>query len=390
MRITRDKWETFFLGWAAFGVYFFAATFFWASGTAPLRTAFYLFLLVPFLMVLPWRKFRIQEYGGKFTVVALLFAGYLALSALWGKPSDFTVYLKQWLFLAFWLCGVSWVFYHRNFNIQRLYLVLVVVGAICALSSVLFFYAYKVHPLTERLHGMGLAENPTIVAQIFGVPTLLAFVMSLQSSSWRTSQLWFLGIAVCILPVLMSQTRGAILSLALTSIVALLIIRPRISIWLPQILFVLILAILLLLTVDIEALLATREGGGLSLRDVIWAELLHRSIENPLFGIGLEYDSRIDIADVGLFHHAHNSWIDILYYSGLCGLAFAGWHFLLLLRGFSKNPNILPVYMWFIFGCMSQFTNGSALIAAPDAEWLMYWVPAGLLAALISSRQYAS
>jgi hypothetical protein len=389
MQITREKWEAFFLSWAAFGVYFFTATFFWASGTAPLRTVFYLFLLIPFLMVLPWRKWRMQEYGGKYTLVALAFTGYLALSSLWGKPSDFSTFLKQWLLLAFWLCGVSWVFYHRNFDVQKLYRVLVSVGAITAIFSVTAFYWHKGNNLNMRLEGMGLAENPTIVAQIFGVVALLGYVLSLQSSSWRISQLWFLVAIVCSLPMFFSQSRGAGLSLLIASIISLVIIRPPRSIWIPQIAAGLFVGLLLLFTLDIDLLMKSR-ASSLSERDVIWIELICRSLENMVFGIGLENDARIIIPDVDVFHHAHNSWIDILYYSGWCGLALGLWHLLILLRGFTKKTEILPIYLWFIFGCMCQFTNGSALISAPDAEWWMYWVPAGLLAALVSSRRYDS
>lgn len=390
MKIAKESWEKFFLSWAALGIYFFVATFFWASGTAPLRTIFYLFLLFPLLMVLPWRKWNYYQYGGQFTVSALLFSGYLMLSCLWGKPTDIGIYFKQWLFLAFWLCGVSWVFYCRDFNIQRFYRVVVLVAAVFGLATTSFFYLYKGHNLLERLQGMGLLENPTIVAAAFGAAALLAYIISLQSPIWRFSQWWFLVAIVCALPVLLSQTRGALLALSLTSVASLLIIRPKYSIWIPQISIVFIVATLLILIVDIESLLAVREGGALSLRDVIWLELFQRVCDNLWFGLGMEIDSRISITNVGVFHHAHNSWIDILYYSGICGLLLALWHLGLLLCRFSTHPDVLPVYMWLIFGCINLFTNGSTLLAAPDAEWLLYWVPAAILAALISSRRYAS
>lgn len=385
MAITRIKWESFCLGWAAFGLYFFLAAYFWSSGVAPLRSVFYLFVLLPFLLILPIRKWRLSECGGAYTLSALLFAGYSALSTQWGKSSDLGVYIKQFVFIAFWLCGTAWMFYARKIDMQRLYRVLIAMGAICGLITVLFFYAYKGHALTIRLEGMGLAENPTIVAQIFGVAALLAYILSLQSGRWPIAQLFFVIAIVCAFPVLLSQTRGAALALILTSLLALFIIRPKISIWGPQIAFALLVIAMLLL--DLDGLMQNR-GVGWSFRDVIWKELIHRSIEHPFFGLGLEYNSRIIIPDVDVFHHAHNSWIDILYYTGLVGLLLALWHLLLLLRSFNKSPDILPVYLWLIFGCLCQFTNGSTFMTAPDAKWWMYWVPAGLLAALISSRRY--
>ncbi len=88
-----------------------------------------------------------------------------------------------------------------------------------------------------------------------------------------------------------------------------------------------------------------------------------------------------------MFHHAHNSWIDILYYTGLIGLILALWHWVLLARSFSRDRDILPLYLWLAFGSLCLFTNGSSLLTRPDAQWLMYWVPAGLLAAVVMSRR---
>ena len=130
-----------------------------------------------------------------------------------------------------------------------------------------------------------------------------------------------------------------------------------------------------------------KRGISFSFRDAIWVELLDRSLERPLFGLGLERDSRIIIPDVDVFHHAHNSWIDILYYTGLIGLLLALWHWVLLARSFSRDRDILPLYLWLAYGSLCLFTNGSSLLTRPDAQWLMYWVPAGLLAAVVMSRR---
>lgn len=378
--------EKFCLGWAAFGLYFFLSAFFWASGPAPLRVVFYLFLLIPFFCVLPWRKFRLEEYGGYYTVAALSFATYSVLASLWGDAADFGFFLKQWFFLAFWLCGLAWVFYHRPVKVQRLYLMVMLVGAVCSLSSLYIFYVHQQNPLATRLNGFGLAENSTIVAQIFGVATLLAYIGSLQATSWKRSPGYFILALICALPVLMSQTRGAALALILVAFAALLIVRPQWRIWVPQVVLGIVAVTVFFTLTNMEEVLQNR-GISLSYRNVIWIELFSRALENPLFGIGYEENSRIIIPDVDVFHHAHNSWVDILYYSGLIGLALALWHWLLLLRSFSRDRDILPLYLWLAYGCICLFSNGSSLLTRPDQQWLMYWVPAGILAALVMSRR---
>ena len=389
MRLRAMKWarrESFCLGWAAIGIYLFLSAFFWASGPAPLRAVFYLFLLLPFLLVLPWRKWRSEEYGGYFTISALVFAAYCVLTSLWGRASDFDFFLKQWLFLAFWLCGVAWLFYHRPVNLQRLYLVVICIGVVCSLVTVYFFYAYKNYSIAARLSGFGLAENSTIVAQIFGVAALLAYLKSLQAENWKLSPVFFIGAMICALVIMMSQSRGAAMALVLVCFAGLLIVRPRPLIWVPQVTLALVGILALFVLTNMDDVLEKR-GISFSFRDAIWVELLDRSLERPLFGLGLERDSRIIIPDVDVFHHAHNSWIDILYYTGLIGLLLALWHWVLLARSFSRDRDILPLYLWLAYGSLCLFTNGSSLLTRPDAQWLMYWVPAGLLAAVVMSRR---
>jgi O-antigen ligase len=170
----------------------------------------------------------------------------------------------------------------------------------------------------------------------------------------------------------------------LVCLAGLLIIRPRPLIWVPQVALVVIGALALFLLTPMAEVLQKR-GVSFSLRDAIWVELLDRSLERPLFGLGLERDSRIIIPDVDVFHHAHNSWLDILYYTGAIGLLLALWHWVLLARSFSRDRDILPLYLWLAYGSLCLFTNGSGLLTRPDAQWLMYWVPAGLLAAIVMS-----
>src|SRR5690606_38827988 len=93
----KDFREKIAWAWAAMGLYLFLSAFFWASGPAPLRSVYYLFLIAPLLLVLPWQKFRLQTYGGYYTVAALIFAGYSVLSTFWGESGDFGFYAKQWL-----------------------------------------------------------------------------------------------------------------------------------------------------------------------------------------------------------------------------------------------------------------------------------------------------
>ena len=384
--LARDKREAFCLKWIGLGVYMFVAAFFWASGPATLRSVFYLFLLIPLLAVLPWRRWRWDEYGGYFTISALVFAASSVVASLWGDSWNFDFFFKQWIMLAFWLCGTGWLFYCRPINLQRFYSVVIAVGCVSAFITIYLFITDKTYGAEARLSGFGLAENSTVVAQIFGVAALLAYLKSLQASSLKSAWLYFVVTLVCGLVIVLSQTRGATLALAVVALAALIIVRPPLRIWGPQLLLVLVAVAIGLAWLGVDYLLEQR-GTAFSHRDIIWRELLCRVLEHPLIGIGYVEDSRIIIPDVDVYHHAHNSWLDILYYGGAIGLLLALWHGVLLARSFLRDSDGLPLYLWWVYGCLCLATNGSSLLTRPDAQWLMYWVPAGLLAALIMRRR---
>jgi hypothetical protein len=375
----QTKWEKFATNWIALGVYVFVLAFFWASGTANIRTTFYVFILLPWLFYIPWKKAHWQDFGGVYTALGLLLTGYIALSSLWGKENDVGEFARHWLMLAIWLTTTAWVIARGHINLERLLSYLVVVACISAVPEIIYFYLSTGYTLAVRLHGHGLAENPTLLAQLFGAACIIAYVKSMRSSARPVILLWFAASVICALPILLSQSRGALVALAIVGLAALIICRPRKSIIIWQIVLGCIALSLLLSQLDIISLLEKR-GVDTNGRDDIWFTVLARVYEVPLFGIGAEYNARLTIPDVGIFHHAHNSWLDILYFSGLVGVFIALYHLWLLLSVFKRDSaTILPLYLWFVFGCICLFTNGPHLLMPINAHWWVYWIPVGLL-----------
>jgi len=381
-----NKFERFCRVWLLSGVFVFVTSFFWASGTAPLRNIFYLAIVLPVLFILPWRSFSFQEYGGYFTLSALVFAGYSVLSSLWSVAPDMGRYVKILLFLMVWLGGLAWLFSNVAFSSQRLYQVIVGGGVVGAALTVFLFYSLHGYHSSFRMTGQGLVENPTVVAQLFGVPALLAYILLLRAPTQSARFLLLTSMLVCLAPVFLSQTRGAMVAWLVSAIFALIATRPKFIIWLLHLILVVVSLALVSLVIDWDLIFQQR-GTILSYRDVIWLEVLSRVAENILFGIGIEHKALITIEGQGVFEHSHNSWLDILYYSGLIGVVLAIWHVLLLFKSAVLTDDELPLVAWLLFGCICLFTNGSHLLTAPDAQWWVYWVPAALLAAQITRRR---
>ncbi|HEY0894326.1 MAG TPA: hypothetical protein VGE32_14795, partial [Cellvibrio sp.] len=78
---------------------------------------------------------------------------------------------------------------------------------------------------------------------------------------------------------------------------------------------------------------------------------------------------------------AHNAWLDILYRTGVVGLGLALIHLVLLLWSARQHRNLAPLALWLVYGCGCLFVDSRSLFWEIDAKWLLYWVPAALLAA---------
>lgn len=370
------------LSWAGWGFFAFVTAFIWSPSRDGLDVVFYLGFFIPLLLVLPWQKPRMAEYGGWFSVTALAYAGVAVIAALWGEPGDLGFFFWQWVVLAFWLCGVSWLASRRELDLRQLYHLMIVIGLIVGFTS--FAYFYSRHPLSERLIGWSVARNPTVIAQVFGSVAIVAYVLSLQAKNLRTSLLYFLATLLLLVPLIFSQSRGPALAFVVMALAALLLVRPTWAVFTVQVFAALLAVILALLVTDVGHILADR-GISMSLRDVIWRDVWQLALESPLWGAGSEKMDHLHLPS-GYFHHPHNAWLDIFYRTGAVGLVLAVAHLWVVLRSFRKVDTMLPLYMWLGFGCICLFSDSRVLFWELNAKWFLYWIPAGLIGALITAR----
>src|SRR6187402_249118 len=117
------------LSWSATGLLLFVSAFLWAPSRDGLQGVYYLAFFLPMALLLLARKPGFSEYGGWITLTALLYAGFAALSSLWGTtPGDLGFFIFQWCVLAVWLCGASLLFARRDIDLQRYYTWLIILG----------------------------------------------------------------------------------------------------------------------------------------------------------------------------------------------------------------------------------------------------------------------
>jgi O-antigen ligase len=360
----------------------FVTSFIWSPSRDGLDVVFYLCFFIPFLLVLPWQKPQPTEYGGWLSLTALAYAGVAAIASLWGEPSDFGFFVWQWITLAFWLCGVSWLACYRELDLRRLYHAMILIGFLVGFTSVIYFYSN--HSLSERLVGWSVARNPTVIAQIFGSIAIVAYVLSLQAKNLRASLLYFFATLLLIMPMVLSQSRGPALAFVAMAFVAILLVRPARIFVVVQCFATLLAVVLVMLFTDAASILSER-GISMSMRDIIWRDVLILALDSPVFGVGSERMDHLQLPS-GYFHHPHNAWLDIFYRTGALGLMLALVHLWVLVRSYKPIESSLPLYVWFGFGCICLFTDSRVLFWELNAKWFLYWIPAGLIGAVVAAR----
>ncbi len=369
--------------WVTVGFLVFITAFLWAPSRDGLEGIYALAIFIPMLCLLPWRKPSLAEYGGTFTVLGLLFAGYSTATAFWAPDSDPGFFILQFFILASWLCGLGWMAQRSLIDLSRAITILIAVGTVLSITNLIAFYIDN--PFSERLDGWSVTRNPNHIGSIFGILTLLAYIEWLRAKGFKQSLWLFCGLVILLASVAASQTRAAFIALALLMPLAALIYCCNLGKWLLQLaILLLIAATIYLYREQVQEILFAR---GLSIRDVIWSEVFARSWQDhALLGIGLEKEGRIQLSDGSVFNHAHNAWLDIFYRTGLVGVVLSLAYFGYLLRHALSHRELYPLLLWLVFGCIYSLVDSRGFFWQIDPKWFCIWLPAGMIGALISAK----
>jgi hypothetical protein len=390
--------------YASVGILVFLTSFFWAPTRDFMHVVYGLAFFAPILLVLVLRKPNFSQYGGWFTGFALLYAGYASISTLWSDAPRLEFFVQHFLFLAVWLAGTAWLASRNQLNIERVYRVLILFGALCSIVFQFMFHArgYFVGydpSLGTRLGftSFGVTRNPNTIGFIFGAMTLVAYVWWLQSKGRREGVVRFLLLLINGSAVLATQSRGPILALAFALGLGFALYRGPSRKWKTHILAVLFLFGGFIVAIQ-QQLIPNRWNSASmasSMRPEIWQHMIIKTVDEHLwFGEGLVKTTRIHVPGeetrLPFTHHAHNAFVDAFYWTGLVGLLLMCAHMIYVLRHWSNSPKMLPLFLWFLFGCLTALVDRPGFFEHMNPHWFVYWIPAGLIAALVMTEKQKS
>ncbi len=371
------------------GVVLFLLGFYVLPDKSAVKTVFYLLVLLPCLLkLMPPIREGFPPLIPPVTS-ALAFCLYMATTLFWGaddwQDSWFHFY-KQVIAILAWLTACIWVARNAPALFDMLPRLIVWTGTVVTAITMAAYFSEPGFP-TVRMSGLGAIDNELIAAQCMGSAGILGYGLGKKQFPDRTFNPYFAVAAFTYCGVLLTQSRGPIAYMPLVLLLALFLYRPSSR----QLLLkfgagALLLLALVALNMHLSPAIEQR---GLSYRDVIWKHVFAEFSASPIRGIGISEHARVIVGGIDT-SHSHNAWLDIMRFGGLIGLGLSLWHLAACLRHWRRYHEYTHVYLWFIFGCLSAFTNGKCFLSSPGWIWLYYWMPAGLICGIQASRQSPS
>ncbi|MFJ4154482.1 O-antigen ligase family protein [Pseudomonas sp. NPDC089752] len=361
--------------WLGIGLVWFLGAIALAPSNKVYQQGLVLFLWLPTL-VLAWsaRAVLVEAWRRQAALwgSVLLLMAWCAVSLFWSSAEEPVREAKRLVYIVVFLLAFPLLAQAGTTRIRHLLQLGSGLLAIAALISIVHFYGLQDHPLIGRLYGIGEISHPILGAYVVGCAALLLLY---QLPHQRIYQLgWILALACLGAFIMLSQSRGAVLALLLTVLIAPLWLRTRYSSTLAALALV---ATGLTFYVAYDLISAR----GSSYRPEIFAAALQMIGEHPWTGLGLGASYKV-FAAATEFDHTHNMFTHVAVELGWPGMLLwtAVWLFTLaeIVRARHLLLGKLLLGLW-IFSTLAMQFDAASLTATPRAEWFISWLVVGLV-----------
>jgi len=360
--------------WLGLGLVWFLAAIALAPSNKVYQQGLVLFLWLPTLL-LAWSARDVLAQAWKrqpalWTSVLLLLA-WSGVSLVWSPAEDPGREIKRLLYILVFLLAFPLLAQAGLTRIRQLLQLGSALLAIAALVSVINFYGLQEMPWRLRLAGIGEISHPILGAYVIASAVLFLLY---QPPRQRGTQLAWLAALACLGAfVILSQSRGAILALVITVVIAPLWFRDRHS----RVFSILAVFATGLALSTVYDLIAER---GSSYRPEIFHAVLDMIAEHPWTGLGLGAGYHVNAAGQQ-FEHTHNMFTHAAVEMGLPGMLLwvAVWLFALaeILRARATLLGKLLLGFW-VYSTLAMQFDAASLTGTPRAEWFISWLPVGL------------
>jgi len=352
------------------------------------RNFYYIFIFLPALIIfLRDHSLKTVTHENLFLFI-LLFLLYMALSLgwsehrTWNELFDTTRYIL--LILSFPLV-ITLALRNGGWQIDDLLWWSMLGISIVALITIITFYTNNSFPY-DRLEGLGrTVSNPTTNANMHGLFAIIGLTFLVQNRKrvdlfLPAQTITLLSTFILCSYVILTQTRGALLALIVATSL-LLILNKK---W-KAILLLALIAVATIASIELSESIRGLFERGPGTRPYIWLESLRLVAEKPLFGHGVATEIEFRFlfnGDTRTYGNPHNIILYILVHYGLLGLFLWSILSLYAIRSATYIGNTTKIWsliVILVYCLTAMMFNSRAILASPNAVWLLYWFPIGLI-----------
>jgi O-antigen ligase len=360
--------------WLGLGLVWFLAAIALAPSNKVYQQGLVLFLWLPTL-VLAWsaRQVFAQAWRRQPALWGsiLLLLAWSGLSLAWSPAEEPGREIKRLIYILVFLMAFPLLAQLGLARVRQLLLLGSGLLAFAALVSIINFYGLQGKSLLARLAGIGEISHPILGAYVVGAAALFLLYEPPQKRGMQL--LWLAALACLGAFAVLSQSRGAILALVITVVMAPLWFRDRHS-RVFSILAVIATGTAFYVMYD---LIAKR---GSSYRPEIFHAVVDMIAAHPWTGLGL--GAGYDVSAVGKhFDHTHNMFTHVAVEMGLPGMLLwvTVWLYTLgeIVRARATLFGKVLLCFW-VYSTLAMQFDAASLTGTPRAEWFISWLPVGL------------
>ncbi len=362
---------------------FFLCSFFFAPFEKLYKYAFYVSGL---LFIFSVYKTELMQIGRSWVIrLCSVWLGYLTISLIWSSDVQLRaiddalrglVLVSLFFVVTAYLARQDFGFY------RRLFLSLSCVSAVTAVISMVVFYSVS-EAGSDRLVHFGVLDHSVSAAFCYGVVALTTlYGLRQESGAANRHHRWlcYIALAVMVLFVFLTATRGALLGLGCAIAVGGIMTGKR---W----------AVLGIAAVSMAVVAASSLSGsesfqflarGGSHRLELWSIVLDRIGDHFWFGSGIAADGSIVLQSGYAINHAHQLFLGNHFYGGvpasvllLSTLSVAGW---VAYRKFLKSGEVLCTTL-LVYVVVIGLVDFGEFLRSPNLIWFYFWFPMAIIAA---------
>lgn len=375
---TLTKYALFFFG-------LFLALLPLLGGLSKVNNAFHIALFIGLAIV--YNKNSREELFSNTTynlglIITIIFLSYFSLSNFWGpQPNTLTSELKH----SFYIITFIVLFYFSTLNGKKNTMLMLVFSSTVILCLLTLILVDKHSLLTMRLqNGFSYApENVIDMAGFYGIGIFCGLILIRE-----TGNKWlYLPVAILFIGILLTQSRGPLLSLIISCIPLLLLFkRVHLShVFITGLIVIAISLLIILSSADHILLNRLEESYSQSyIRFGIWENALSYVRQKPWFGWG--FNQEIDfVNEIGQrVRTTHSLYFATLLKGGVVGglLLLSVIVYGLYMAWTQIKANQSLEASMFVFSLMFYATQGMFLISNPSVPWVMFWLPLAVVMAI--------